>query len=246
MKSPPKTILLTIEFLTLFLLIPLTLYFTGSRLGIYAALWGAGLYAFVALRHAPDFSWRKLWRGEEWTFTAKRNAFIRFLILAAVLLAVTLVLVPEKFMRFPLDRFPLWLAVMVLYPILSVVPQELFFPQFLFSSLHGHRCRKTVRHFHQRSSVRIYPHHLEQLDRAGFLRPGWCIVGKKLSAASLPEMGGGRALALWLLDLYGRNWLLFFHRQLAFLIDFPGCLNQTPQMLEGKLVPSSFRADFHV
>lgn len=120
------------EFAVIMVALPLVLYATGTRLGIYLSLWGAGLYAYFMLRRAPDFSFRKIWEGEAWAREAKRNLLLRFFVLAAVLAVLTLVLVPEKFFRFPLDRFPLWLAVMVLYPILSIVPQELFFRSFYF------------------------------------------------------------------------------------------------------------------
>jgi hypothetical protein len=132
-----KSALLAAEFVALFLCLPLLLFFTGTRLGIYAALWGAGLYAFWMLRRAPDFSWRKLWHGDGWSPAAQRFALLRFLFLAALLTLATVLLVPERLMRFPLDRFPLWLAVMVLYPLLSIVPQELFFRSFYFARYRG-------------------------------------------------------------------------------------------------------------
>lgn len=137
MNQKTKTVLLAVEFITLFVALPLLLFVTGTRLGIYLALWCAGLYAFVMLRRAPDFSWRKLWHGEGWPVAARRRALLRFLVLAAGLALLTLLLVPERFMRFPLDRFPLWLAVMVLYPPLSIVPQELFFRSFYFTRYGG-------------------------------------------------------------------------------------------------------------
>ncbi len=128
---------LWLEFITLFIGVPFLLYFTASRLGIYIALWGAGLYAFLMLRRQPDYAWRKIWHGAGWDEGAKRRALLRFLILAGLLAVVTLVLVPERFMRFPLDRFPLWLAVMVFYPILSIVPQELALRSFYFMRYDG-------------------------------------------------------------------------------------------------------------
>lgn len=137
MKHSLPSSLLIIEFVTLFLLLPLLLFFTGTRVGIYIALEGAGLYAFLMLCCAPNYSWKRLWHGEGWSVRERRKAFLRFLVLAAMLTVVTLLLVPEKFMRLPLDHFPFWLLIMVVYPILSVVPQELLFRSFFFARYQG-------------------------------------------------------------------------------------------------------------
>ena len=114
------------EFAVLFIAIPLLLFFTGTR------LYGAGIYAFIMLWRMPGFSWHKLWHGDGWAEHDKRQALIRFLILAAILAAITAIYLPERLMRFPLDRFWLWLAVMVLYPILSIIPQEICYRSFYF------------------------------------------------------------------------------------------------------------------
>jgi len=49
---------------------------------------------------------------------------------------------PGRFLNFPRERPWLWLAVMVLYPVLSVFPQELFYRVYFFRqfrSLFGDR-----------------------------------------------------------------------------------------------------------
>ncbi len=35
-------------------------------------------------------------------------------------------------MRFPLDRFVIWYAVMILYPLLSIIPQEILYRSYYF------------------------------------------------------------------------------------------------------------------
>jgi uncharacterized protein len=132
-----KRIFLIAEFVMLFILLPLLLFAMGTRLSIYLTLWGAGLYALVMLWRAPDFSWRKLWHGDGWVEADKRKALIRFIVLAILLAALTLYMLPQRFMTFPAQRFPLWCAVMVLYPLLSIVPQELFFRSFYFTRYSG-------------------------------------------------------------------------------------------------------------
>jgi len=132
-----KPLILITEFLTLFIGIPMLLFFTASRVGIYMALWGAGIYALVVLRRAPDFSWRRLWLGDGWSRAAQRRAFCRFVVLAALVAVITAVAMPEHLLQFPLSRFWVWLLVMVLYPLLSIVPQELFFRSFYFARYSG-------------------------------------------------------------------------------------------------------------
>ena len=132
MNAKIKAKLIFVEFLSFYILIPIVLFTSGSKLGVFAALWGIGLYALQVLMRMPGFSFHKLWHGEGWTMTARRHALVRFLILAGLLTLLTVMLLPEKFMRFPLDHFSLWLAVMALYPLLSVVPQELLFRSYFF------------------------------------------------------------------------------------------------------------------
>ena len=137
MTQNTRSVGLWVEFATLFILIPLLLYAFATRWVIYLTLWGISLYALLMLIRASDFSWHNLWHGDGWPKPAQRFAFLRFAVIAILLALVTWVALPEKFMRFPLDRFPLWLAVMVLYPLLSIVPQELCFRSFYFKRYGG-------------------------------------------------------------------------------------------------------------
>ena len=126
-------VFLFLEFAALFIVTPLLLFVFASRMWIYMTIWGGGLYAFLSLRQMPGFSFHRLWYGRDWTAAERHFAFLRFLFLACLLTFLTLILVPERFLRFPLEHFPLWLAVMILYPPLSIVPQELFFRSFYFA-----------------------------------------------------------------------------------------------------------------
>ncbi len=67
-------------------------------------------------------------RGEE-----TRAVLLRFLILGALLTLATRYAMPGAFLDLPLHRPVLWVAIMVLYPLLSVWPQEVIFRRFLFA-----------------------------------------------------------------------------------------------------------------
>lgn len=130
----PSRSLLSVEFALLFLLGPVGMYlFAGTRSVIYAALLLTTLYAVVQTRRMPGFSWAGLWHGAGWAPRRRARAFLLFLACAAALTAATLLLSPGRLLQFPRQRPGLWAAVMLLYPILSVVPQEMIFRSFFMT-----------------------------------------------------------------------------------------------------------------
>ncbi len=62
-----------------------------------------------------------------------RVIFLRFAILAPVIVALTAWFWPETFLSLPLQKPRFWLLIMVLYPVLSVWPQEVLYRAFLFA-----------------------------------------------------------------------------------------------------------------
>jgi membrane protease YdiL (CAAX protease family) len=89
----------------------------------------AGLAA-VVLRRDPSFHHRQLWNA-----TALRPALSRILALWAVVsLAATAAVAlvdPGRLFDLPRQESTLWLGIIVLYPLLSVYPQELLYRAFL-------------------------------------------------------------------------------------------------------------------
>ena len=57
---------------------------------------------------------------------------VKFLILGGLIAVATYLLFPERFLAFPRYNPKVWLMVMVLYPVMSVVVQELVFRTFFF------------------------------------------------------------------------------------------------------------------
>jgi len=84
------------------------------------------------MRRAPGFSWRDLWYGNGWTADQKKQALIRLIAATAFIVILTCIVTPNRLFSFPLQRPRLWLIVMVLYPILSALPQELVLRSFFF------------------------------------------------------------------------------------------------------------------
>lgn len=117
---------------------PLALWlWDAPRLVFVSVLWVAAGGVWAWLRHRPDFSWRRLWHGTGWPLQERKKAVLRFLFLAPVLVFLTLWLAPERFFTFPLERSALWAGVMILYPVLSVLPQALIFRVFFFERYEG-------------------------------------------------------------------------------------------------------------
>lgn len=71
------------------------------------------------------------WRGI--TRAELMRVLIQFVVCAALLAAATYALAPELLFSFVRRAPGFWLAVMILYPLLSVVPQEIIFRRYLFT-----------------------------------------------------------------------------------------------------------------
>ncbi|MEC3953773.1 CPBP family intramembrane glutamic endopeptidase [Nocardia sp. CDC153] len=85
----------------------------------------------VYLRRARGFDRESLWRAEAFPEQARSMA-VTAGVNAVALTAATAVVHRNDLFDLPRRNPLIWLAVMVLYPVLSVYPQELIFRSFLF------------------------------------------------------------------------------------------------------------------
>lgn len=117
------------EFLLLYGGIPPLLIYAPRSLKVVFLL-SFAVYALVMLRRtgttAPiEWNWQGLCVGMP-------DIFCRTLFGCAVLTLLLLIIAPERLLSFPLERPQLWAMVMWIYPILSVLPQELIFRSLYF------------------------------------------------------------------------------------------------------------------
>jgi len=125
------TVLLWLEFVALFLLVP-TLYWRGYMpIGVIP-----GLFLFAALCTAlllldRTFDRALFWNGRN-LLAKLRWPLIRFAVFGGMLTAAVLLVLPDRFLAFPRGNPGVYAMVMCLYPIFSVFPQELIFRVFLF------------------------------------------------------------------------------------------------------------------
>lgn len=122
---------LWVEFLLIFGGLPLlimTLQHRGLMIGL---LWLGALLVWLLLRtryertHAGEWNWPGFHAG-------LKPVLLRFLLLGPAIGLLTWIFLPEHFMSFPRERFDMWWKVMLLYPLLSVWPQEIIFRSFLY------------------------------------------------------------------------------------------------------------------
>jgi CAAX protease family protein len=124
-------LLLAVEFVLLFLGIPLLIFYRVLPNVPILYLVIAGLATFLILRHDPSFDSAQLF-----SFRGAAANLPRLLLRDAIFLLILAVGVrifaPELLFSL-IKRSPvLWAAIMLLYPLLSVYPQELLYRAFFF------------------------------------------------------------------------------------------------------------------
>ena len=130
---------LVIEFALLFVCLPAMLALHPLRWWPLPLLWAAALYCYLILRQRSDFDPRKLWRLSDIPPNV-RSILTLFLPVASALAAATYAFAPPSLLNLPRQRPTLWVLVMLLYPLLSVIPQTLIYRAFVFA-----RYRRLVR-----------------------------------------------------------------------------------------------------
>ena len=128
----PSRLFLAFEYAVLFLLTPALLYLHPTRLNVHGTLWLVTAYAAAILHHTPGFSWRMAWQGNPLTSRDFKLIAVRFVLSTIGIVFLTTLLQPDRLLSFPLQRPGFWLIVMLLYPLLSALPQELVFRSFFF------------------------------------------------------------------------------------------------------------------
>ena len=122
---------LVIEFLLLFVALPLGYRFSPVRIPALPLLWVVAGYAGCQLLRDPDFNRTQLWNGAG--LTARLPSIL--VIFAVVALALWLAVwrfAPDLQWSFVRQHPAFWAVVMIAYPILSVYPQGLLYRAFFF------------------------------------------------------------------------------------------------------------------
>lgn len=127
---PKQQILLWGEFILLFGGVPLLAI--GAPRGLkFMLLWLFVLYAITMLRHVPGLNARKEWNWQV-GWQGFRKILFRTVFGCCALTLLTVLVSPERLLSFPLGRPQLWMMVMIWYPIISVLPQEIIYRSLFF------------------------------------------------------------------------------------------------------------------
>jgi uncharacterized protein len=122
-------LLLVLEFLILFVGLPLGYRFSPWRIPALPLLWLVAGYAWWQLSRDAGFDSRQLWNPSPWAAHLGQILPI-FLVIALLLWAGVHWLAPQLEWSFLRQHPAFWALVMVLYPVLSVYPQGLLYRAF--------------------------------------------------------------------------------------------------------------------
>lgn len=163
---------LWIEFAAVFWVMPAVFVWLDAPVHLFPALWvWAGVCLWWLLRDR-SFDRGNLWRADG-VRRAWRGVLGVFIPAAAALTLWAYTAHPDRFFHLPRNRPQFWAVIMLLYPVLSVYPQNLIHRAFLF-----HRYRTIL----PRPWMRVL------IGAAAF---GWAhIVMENFPAVALTFLGG--------------------------------------------------------
>ncbi len=129
-----------LELCLLFFGVPLLFFLAPGTLPKRPALIAALAYVLVRLYFRVGRArWREVWRA---AFSPPQPGWWRGLCLRAPLVAVVCIVLvhalsPDSAFFLVRERPAFWLAIMVLYPLLSVLPQEIIYRLYFFEAYRG-------------------------------------------------------------------------------------------------------------
>lgn len=131
-----SNIYMILEFLFFYVFVPfIAIRFLDGWLKVIPLLLIA-LFFFAILRNDPEFDERVLYRLNKQHL---RRSLPRILIISILLIWFTYWIFPDLFFKYPLEDFDDYVITLFLYPLVSVIPQELVYRVYFF-----HRYKKIV------------------------------------------------------------------------------------------------------
>ena len=128
-----KKIYLSIEFLSLFILLPVTLFLfrTSMRRMVIPILLAVCILILFILLFDNSFDKKMLWKTRNFLINFK-SVLIKLIIGGVVLTVLVYVLNNQIIFYLPKRNPQLWLIILVFYPLFSAYPQEVIYRLFFF------------------------------------------------------------------------------------------------------------------
>ncbi|MFZ4541834.1 MAG: CPBP family intramembrane glutamic endopeptidase [Rickettsiales bacterium] len=124
--------------LALFMLgVPLLLWLALPPFMILPVLWTMAVVTYHIARIVTPAPVRVLWNWSAVNWTNLKVMLLRFIICACLMAGVTYLFKPEMLFSFVRQKPYFWAVVMVIYPVLSVIPQEIIFRTYIFQRYKG-------------------------------------------------------------------------------------------------------------
>lgn len=120
-----------LEFLLIFIVLPVTIVCTKPTGAIFIILWLLAALCMETLKHYHNgWDLKSDWNMPGFTRGAFYIIVGRFIPLALGLVWLTKMLQPEQLFLLPAQKPFLWLIIMLIYPVLSILPQEIIYRSF--------------------------------------------------------------------------------------------------------------------
>ena len=123
MANPIKKL----EFFFIFLILPSAFFFLDSSVIVFLTLYLVFTLSLVILYFDKSFSFTSLRKKVDWKFI-----IIFSLIFLSLSFFYVILVDKDLLFIFPKTNFELWLLVILIYPFLSVIPQEIVYRVFFF------------------------------------------------------------------------------------------------------------------
>ena len=116
-----------LEFFFIFLILPSAIFFLDSSVIVFLTLYSVFTLSIVILYFDKSFSFTSLRKKVDWKFI-----IIFSLIFLSLSFFYVILVDKDLLFIFPKTNFELWLLVILIYPFLSVIPQEIVYRVFFF------------------------------------------------------------------------------------------------------------------
>ena len=116
-----------LEFFFIFFILPSAIFFLDSSIIVFLTLYLVFTLSIVILYFDKSFSFTSLRKKVDWKFI-----IIFSLIFFSLSFFYVILVDKDLLFIFPKTNFELWLLVILIYPFLSVIPQEIVYRVFFF------------------------------------------------------------------------------------------------------------------